>query len=255
MKTLKTLVAQISLWLVIGAVWYAALAVVARLGQRAKKSPQTLIWIRLLVLVVVGCAFLGTLLLLIAPTATDRLLAAPFFAVGADGGLGAWALWRRVPAPEKPGTVDSFTVPRSGEPGEGWPTVERARGPLRGDPNERELVKARIWQVTDLSRPIPSELLLTDRRLLLRSEGQQIEIPRARLLTVSYNSRCDRVAIEVATEEETVSIVMAGTQWFSTGRPVTRTYRSTRGSRPVCSTRKVWARRFWSSRRRAPGPG
>lgn len=225
MNTLKAVLAQIALWLVFLTVLVAAWSVVARLGHRAKKTPLTMVWIQVLVMGVVGCTFIGALLLVTVPTPADRLLTLPVFAVGAAAALGAWALWRRVPRPEKPGTVESFAVPQSGEPKGGWPTVERARGPLQADPNERELVRARAWQVTDPSAAVPTKLLLTDRRLLLRADGEQVDIPRSRLLSVAYSTRRDVVTLAVATEGETTSIVLAGTQFFSSGRPFTRAYR------------------------------
>jgi len=230
MNTLKSVLTQIVLWAVFLTALFGAWAVVGRLGQRAKKTPMTMVWIQVLVMVVVGCEFMGLIfLLLIAHTPADRLLSLPFFAVGIAAALGAWALWRRVPRPEKPGTIESFPVPQSDQSQDVWPTVERARGPLQADPTERELVRARVFEVTDPSAVIPTELLLTDRRLLLRREGEQVDIPRARLRSVSYNIRRDVVSLEVATVDETTSTVLAGTQFFSTGRPFTRAYRLYQG--------------------------
>jgi len=220
-KTLIVILGQLGVYLVIGVIWTQ----VGRLGQRAGKRGYTLTFIQALALVVVTCAFAGTLVILTTHTTADRLGGLAVFAVGAGAGLGIWALWHRVPAPDAPGTTESFSVSIAAGDREPWPTFVRARGSIRVDPPERELVRARIWLIGGTD-PIPSDtFLLTDRRLVVRSAGQQLEIPRSLLRTISYNTRRDRIAIDYATQADTERIEMIVPQWIASGSPFSRTRR------------------------------
>jgi hypothetical protein len=106
MKTLIVLAGQLGVILVIGAIWAQA----GRLAHRAGKRGYTLTFIQALALVVFACAFIGPLVLLTTHTTADRVGGLVVLAIGAGAGLGAWALWRRVPAPDAPGTAESFSV-------------------------------------------------------------------------------------------------------------------------------------------------
>jgi hypothetical protein len=211
---------QLGVVIGLGVIWTQ----VGRLGQRAKKRPETTRWIQMLALVVVACAIGGALYILTSRTWSDRLLGLAALAIGAGAVLAAWALWRRTPAPDEPGTTESFTVSIPVGAFEAWPRVVRARGLIQVDPPERELVRARIWLVGG-TEPIPSDMfLLTDRRLVVRSAGENLVVPRSRLRTVTYHPKRDRITITYATESDGGSIDLLVPQWITHG-PFTGTHR------------------------------
>src|SRR6266849_4472085 len=115
---------QLGVVIGLGVIWTQ----VGRLGQRAKKRPETTRWIQMLALVVVACVIAGALYILTSRTWSDRLLGLAALAIGAGAVLAAWALWRRTPAPDEPGPTESFTVSIPAGDFEAWPRVVRARG-------------------------------------------------------------------------------------------------------------------------------